>query len=130
MFLHSDDYQRVEAMRGNHLANFLLVPNQVALEQDLRQIHRMLSSGLPIVPEPVYVVGEVVRIRVGPLMGLVGTVVRRGGRDRFVACVRFLGQGAMVELQDWQVETVRPQPVAANGRPLRSGTERLAFSAM
>src|SRR6516162_87070 len=32
MFLHGDDYQRVEAIRGNHLANFLFVPNQAALE--------------------------------------------------------------------------------------------------
>ncbi|HWT83453.1 MAG TPA: UpxY family transcription antiterminator, partial [Candidatus Methylomirabilis sp.] len=28
MFLYGDDYQRSEAMQGNHLANILEVPNQ------------------------------------------------------------------------------------------------------
>ena len=43
-----------------------------------------------------------------PLAGLVGTVVRRGKGDQFVAVLRFLGQGAMVELRDWQVEPAPP----------------------
>jgi transcriptional antiterminator RfaH len=126
MFLHGDGYQCVEARWGNHLANILDVPNQAALERDLRQIHRMISSGLPIAPEPTHVVGETVQIRVGPLQGLVGTVVRRGGRDRFVATVRFLSRGVTVELQDWQVETVEPRPVASSGRPFPSRTDRYA----
>jgi transcriptional antiterminator RfaH len=130
MFLHGDDYQRTEARRGNHLANILDVPNQAALERDLRQIHRMLSSGLPIAPEPTHAVGELVRIRGGPLEGLVGTVVRRAGRDRFFASVRFLGQGVTVELQDWQVETLEPRPVASSGRPFPSRTDRYACSAV
>ena len=69
MFLHGDDYQRVEAMQGDHLANILEVANQAALEQDLRQIHQMLSSGLPIAPEPTHVVGATIRTLVGPLRG-------------------------------------------------------------
>jgi transcriptional antiterminator RfaH len=130
MFLHGDDYECVEARRGNHLANILDVPNQGALERDLRQIHRMLSSGLPIAPEPTHVVGETVRIRVGPLQGLVGTVVRRGGRDRFVATVRFLGRGVTVELQDWQVETVETRPLASSDHRFPSRTDRCACSAL
>ena len=37
---------------------------------------------------------------------MVGTVIRRAKRDQFVAVVRFLGRGATVDLQDWQVEQV------------------------
>ena len=66
----------------------------------------MLSTGLPISPEPAMPVGATVRIVTGPLTGIVGTVVRRGKRDQFVAVVNFLGRGAMVDLQDWQVEQV------------------------
>ena len=33
-------------------------------------------------------------------------LLRRGKRDQFVAVVEFLGSGARVELQDWQVEPV------------------------
>jgi transcription antitermination factor NusG len=106
LFLHGDDYQRVEANHGNHLANVLEVPDQEALERDLRQVHRMLSSGVPICPEPTFVVGDKVRILSGPLSGIVGTVIRRDGRDRFLATVNFLGRGATIELQDWQVEPV------------------------
>jgi transcription antitermination factor NusG len=129
MFLYGDDYQRVGAIQGNHLANILEVPNQAALEQDLRQIHQMLSSGLPIAPEPTHVVGATIRILTGPLKGLTGTVVRRGCRDRFEAQVRFLGRGVTVDLQDWQVETVQDRPLAACGRPSPSRAERHACPA-
>jgi transcription antitermination factor NusG len=107
LFLHGDDYQRTEARTGNHLANILEVPDQATLEQDLRQIHQMLSSGLPVIPEPTHVVGSKIQIRTGPLKGMIGTVIRRGKQDHFVAQVQFLGRGAMIELQDWQVEPVR-----------------------
>jgi transcriptional antiterminator RfaH len=64
----------------------------------------MLSSGLPVQPEPTVPVGARVKIASGPLAGLEGTVIRRGKRDQFVAVVHFLGRGATVDLEDWQVE--------------------------
>jgi transcription antitermination factor NusG len=106
LFLRGEEGDRLEAFRGNHLANVLEVVDQDGFDRDLRQIYQMLSSGLPVVPEPSYPVGTRVRISSGPLTGLVGSVVRRGKRDQFVAVVEFLGSGAMVELQDWQVERV------------------------
>ena len=66
----------------------------------------MLSSGLPVSAEPMMPVGAKVRIATGPLTGIVGTVIRRGNRDQFVAVVQFLGRGATVDLEDWQVEQV------------------------
>ncbi|WP_231749558.1 transcription termination/antitermination protein NusG [Tautonia plasticadhaerens] len=82
----------------------LEVDDQPRTRGELAQIHQMLSSGLPVAPEPEYPVGSRVRILSGPLMGMVGTVVRRGNRDHFVAVVHFLGRGAMVEPGTWQVE--------------------------
>ena len=64
----------------------------------------MLASGLAVIAEPMVPVGSRVRILNGPLAGIEGKVVKRGKRDQFVAVVQFLGSGAMVELQDWQVE--------------------------
>lgn len=104
MFLHADERTRLEAFRGNTLVQALDVVDQEGLDRDLRQIHRMLASGLTVVPEPVHPIGTRVRILAGPLQGLVGIVTRRGKSHRFVATVRFLEQGAAVELQDWQVE--------------------------
>jgi transcription antitermination factor NusG len=106
LFLLGDDRERFEALKTNNLVNVLEVPDQEGLARDLRQVHQMLISGLPVVPEPTHPVGTRIRILSGPLAGLVGSVVRRGKRDQFVAVVRFLGRGATVDLQDWQVERV------------------------
>lgn len=108
LFLLGDERDRVEALKGNRLVSVLDVTDQEALSRDLRQIHQMLSSGLAVVPEPAVPVGGLVRIKSGPLSGLVGTVIRRGKRDQFVAVVHFLGRGATVDLQDWQVEMIPP----------------------
>lgn len=106
LFLLGDLEARLAALRGNRLVSVLEVSDQAALERDLRQIHKMLTSGLPVAPEPVVPVGARVRIATGPLTGVEGTVIRRGRRDQFVAVVRFLGRGAVVDLEDWQVERV------------------------
>lgn len=106
LFLLADDHQRVAAVKGGHLANLLPVHDQEALVHDLRQIRQMIASGLAIVPEAHHVVGSRVRILNGPLRGLEGTVVRRGSRDRIVALVRFIGRGAMVDLEGWEAEPI------------------------
>jgi len=106
LFLLGDPRDRLAALRGNRLVSVLEVSDQHALERDLRQIHTMLSSGLPVTPEPSVPVGARVRIATGPLTGVEGTVIRRGKRDQFVAVVQFLGRGATVDLEDWQVEQI------------------------
>ena len=106
LFLLGDHNDRLTALRGNRLVSVLEVSDQESLERDLRQIHRMLGSGLPIEPEAAVPVGSRVRITTGPLRGIEGTVIRRGKRDQFAAVVRFLGRGATVDLQDWQVEQI------------------------
>jgi transcriptional antiterminator RfaH len=106
LFLLGDDVERLAAYRTDGLVNCLEVGDQASLDRDLRQIHRVLGSGLPVVPEATHPVGAEVRILGGPLAGLVGTVIRRDGGERFTAVVRFLGRGVSIELQDWQVERV------------------------
>jgi transcription antitermination factor NusG len=106
LFLFGDEQQRIEALRTNNLVSVLEVADQTNLSRDLRQIHQMLNSGLPVLPEPTHPVGTKIRILSGPLSNLEGTVVRRGKRDQFVAVVHFLGRGATVDLQDWQVERI------------------------
>jgi len=104
VFLRGDEHERVEALQGGQLVRVLEVADQRGLIADLRQIHQLISSGLPIASEPTHPVGSRVRIRDGPLAGLVGMVVRRARRDQFVAIVRFLNRGVSVDLEDWQVE--------------------------
>src|SRR3954467_11968540 len=78
LFLLGDDFARVEALRSQRLANVLEIVDQGTLVKDLRQVYQMLSPGLAVVPEPVMPVGARVRIKTGPLMGIEGTVIRRG----------------------------------------------------
>jgi len=104
LFLLGEDVDRVTALKSNRLVTVLDVGDQNKLTHDLRQIHQMLASGLTVVPEPMVPVGARVRITSGPLQGIEGTVMRRGKRDQFVAVVNFLGRGATVDLEDWQVE--------------------------
>lgn len=106
IFQYGSPADRLAALRGNRLVNILEVVDQEDLVRDLRQIHQMLGSGLTVSAEPTMPVGTRVRIATGPLTGMIGTVIRRGKRDQFVAVVQFLGRGATVDLQDWQVEKV------------------------
>jgi transcriptional antiterminator RfaH len=106
VFLFGGDPERLTALKGNRLVKVLEVSDQRGFDHDLRQIHRMLASGLAVVPEPTIPIGARIRIVTGPLSGMVGTVVRSGKRNQFVAVVNFLGQGATVDLLDWQFETV------------------------
>jgi transcription antitermination factor NusG len=112
MFLNGDSNDRLVALRGNRLVGVLEVLDQETLAHDLKNIYTMLSSGLPVTPEAELPVGATVRITAGPLTGIMGKVVRRGKRDHFVAAVNFLGRGAMVELEQWQLE-----PVADDAAP-------------
>jgi transcriptional antiterminator RfaH len=106
LFLFGDERARVDALRGNRLVNVLNVVDQATLERDLRQIHQMLRSGLSVSSAHSVSIGSKVKILTGPLEGIEGTVIRRGNRDQFVAVVNFLRQGAVVDLQDWQVERI------------------------
>src|SRR3954454_11273800 len=49
LFLLGDEVARLEALRSDRLANVLEIVDQESLVRDLRQIHQMLSSGLPVV---------------------------------------------------------------------------------
>lgn len=104
VFLFGGEAERLAALKSGRLVNVLEVADQDAFDHDLHQIHRMLASGLTVVAEPTVPVGARIRIANGPLTGVVGAVIRRGKRDQFVAVVQFLGRGATVDLQDWQVE--------------------------
>jgi transcription antitermination factor NusG len=109
LFLLGNESHRLSALKGNRLVRVIDVADQATMDHDLRQVHQVLASGLAVIPEPVVPVGARVRILTGPLIGIEGKVIRRGKRDQFVAVVNFLGSGATVDLEDWQVEQI-PEP--------------------
>jgi len=81
----------------------LLLPSEghetVRLAGDIQAIHTLLASGthpalLPKEWEP----GQRVRILAGPLMGVVGQFLRKGGKGHLMVWVDLLGVGAAVNL--------------------------------
>ena len=99
-----DDVQRRAALATNTISRWLSVPDQRMLEDDLRGIKRLIDTEMPLTPEARLEQGQPVRVRSGPLRGMEGTVVGRKGEQRLVVAVRFLNQGASIELEDVDVE--------------------------
>ena len=76
----------------------------------------MLHSGLTSSAEPVVPVGAKVRIATGSADRDRRHGDPAGKRDQFVAVVQFLGRGATVDLQDWQVETITSRAIHPSPR--------------
>lgn len=106
VFSRVDDDQRRAALATNTIARWMPIADEAALVADLRAIKRLIDADQPLAPEARIEPGQLVRVRTGPLRGLEGTVVRRHGGERLVVAVRFLNQGASVEVEDVDLETI------------------------
>ncbi len=95
-----DDEQRRAALATNTISRCLPVFDGPELVADLRKIQRLIATEKPLSPEARLEPGHLVRVRSGPLLGLEGTVVSRKGEQRLVVAVRFLNQGASIEIED------------------------------
>lgn len=104
VFVFGTDGQRQQALTTNCVSRCLQVPDGAKLVHDLRQIRQLIELDAPLTVEARIEPGRRVRVRFGPMAGLEGTVVKRRGRDWLVVAVEFLGQGASVLLEDFQVE--------------------------
>lgn len=99
-----DDDRRRLALATNTVARWLPIPDDAAFVADLRNIKRLVDTDMPLTPEARLEPGQPVRVRGGALRGLEGMVVKRRGEDRLVVAVRFLNQGASIELEDVDLE--------------------------
>jgi transcription antitermination factor NusG len=106
VFLCGDEAARYRAMTTNCISRCLDVDDGEQLFHDLRQVHRLIQSDTPMTPESRIQPGTPVRIRSGSLAGMEGIVVKRRGMDRLLVVVKFLQQGASIQLEDFQVEPI------------------------
>lgn len=104
VFARVDDDQRRAALATNTIARWLSIPDERMLVSDLRAIKRLIDTERPLTPEARIEPGQPVRVRSGPLRGLEGMVVQRRGEERLLVAVRFLNQGASIELEDVDLE--------------------------
>jgi len=104
VFSRGDDEQRRAALATNAIARWIPVVDPRMLVDDLRAIKQLVDSDQPLSPEARLEPGQAVRVRSGPLAGIEGTVIRRRGMERLLVAVRFLNQGASIELEDVDLE--------------------------
>jgi transcription antitermination factor NusG len=76
-------------------------------EVEIAGIQRLVTSTLPFDPHPYLDVGMRVEVIRGPLAGLTGILLRKGGRARFVISVNLIQQAAAVELDASDVAPLR-----------------------
>ena len=104
VFAPVDDEQRREALATNTVARWLSIADERMLVDDLRAIKRLIDSEKPLTPEARIQPGQFVRVKSGPLRGVEGIVAKRKGGQRLIVAVRFLNQGASIELEDVDLE--------------------------
>jgi transcriptional antiterminator RfaH len=103
VFLLAHERERIAALTTGRVVHALRVADQEQLGNDLSQLHRLIESGAPVMPEERLTPGMPVEIRSGPLAGLQGTVLRTASGRRFVVQVNFIQRGASVELDDFML---------------------------
>lgn len=106
VFLFGNPSERYAALTTNCLSRDIPVSNGDELAQDLRQLHRLIQTGVPLVPERCLDAGVRVRVKTGPLTGQEGIVLQRRGDTRLLVAVRFLQQGASVQLDECELERI------------------------
>lgn len=104
VFIFGDRATRYDALRTNCVARDLQVVDAERFVSDLRQIRKLIQTGLPLTPEAQLESGVPVRVKSGPLSGHRGTVIRRRGECRLLVSVQFLQQGASLEVDDCDLE--------------------------
>ena len=104
VFLCGDGEERGRALATNCVSRVLEVPCAADLVEDLRRIRRLVCSNAALTVESRLKPGSRVRVRSGAFAGYEGTILQRQGQTRLIVSVRFLQQGASVELDDCQLE--------------------------
>jgi transcription antitermination factor NusG len=81
-------------------------PADIPSEQ-IEIVRRLVESPLQVEPHPFLKCGDLVRIKLGPLEGIEGILVRKTGGFRLVLSVEMLSKSAAVEVDISMVERVR-----------------------
>ena len=100
VFLLADRDEQLVALGTRRVVRAIDVIDQQRLWSDLRQVHQLLASGVPVSAEDRLGPGSPVEIQSGPLMGLRGVIVKSASGNRFIVKVDFIERGASVLLSD------------------------------
>ena len=82
---------------------------------EIDAIQQVVNSGFRLEPHPLLRIGERVKIKLGPLAGLQGLLVRKRNIYRLVLSVEMLGRAAAVEVDSFLVERLTNSSVVQRG---------------
>jgi len=106
LFLFANEEEHLVALQTRRVARALEVANQERLWVDLKQVHQLISSGVPITPEGRLVPGTPVVIKSGPLSGLHGLIVKSATGNRFIVKIDFIERGASILMDDFVLSAI------------------------
>jgi transcriptional antiterminator RfaH len=115
LFLLAQPEERIFSLSTKRIVQSLVVNDQETLWRDLRQVQRLIGSGMPVTPEDRLHPGALVEIRSGPLAGLKGKIMRAASGNRFVVEVDFIQKSASVLLDDYTLAAIDQSAVPERG---------------
>ncbi|MBD3267797.1 hypothetical protein GF373_14095 [bacterium] len=95
---------RLKVLETNRIVNIIDVLDQEQFVHDLSQIWQAALSGAVMEPCQNYAIGSQVRIKEGPMQGLVGTVENTTKASRLLLSVEMFNMAVSVELDQISVE--------------------------
>ncbi len=90
---------RLAALTTDRLCQVIEVGDQELLLNELCDIERVLKSPGNLAPFSFAAVGQLCRVKCGPLQGLQGIVMQSGQRTQLVLQVTMLGQSVALEIE-------------------------------
>jgi transcriptional antiterminator RfaH len=98
VFFCGDLHARYQALTTDRLCQAIPVSDCDGFVAELASLETTLKSGADLELYSFATVGRRCRVRQGPLLGVVGTVMQRDKKTRLVLRVSILGQGASLEI--------------------------------
>jgi transcription antitermination factor NusG len=111
IFLYGSAEHRLAALETNLVSRSISVHDQDRLWLDLSNVFRLITSGVPLSPEPRLEPGRLVEVTSGIMAGLQGKVLKRARQLRLVIEVQFLHQAVSVEIDNHMLRLLENQDV-------------------
>lgn len=106
VFVRGTEEDRYIAVTSGCISRQIVIPDSMSFIVQLRAIQSMIATGRPVTIESILQPGDQIRVKSGPMAGVVGTVIQRHGEHRLIVAVHFMQQGASVSINDWETERV------------------------
>jgi transcription antitermination factor NusG len=81
-------------------------------DEEMELLRRIIASD-KVAPHPFMTKGDKVRVRTGPLTGLIGVVLKQGNGVRFIVTLDLIGKSVSLHIEGSALELVVPQNTPA-----------------